>query len=313
MTQKYHSSFEIDSEFIYTLEELLQAHIPSFEWIKQEEKQAPENIHFSYFLFFGNRHNAPVGFARLAIHNKEMKKSWYQFGKVKKKKFIHWSTPTANHEGIILEPQYFKIGIEKGWKLINEYQAREDIQGQDLVVPFLYSEFLNTHTEAESFESIDTLIKNKKNYQEYISDSPIKKDVLKLWKENQHLKLGAYSSFKEIFQYKNSGLEQYNQIKNEVKNLLCLKNTFLTLEDEEKVHAIVFYIKGHAHHAFLHFLKIDPSLPDALLLQMGIMHFYEDDAERLHLLKAPTNIELYKEAGFTLKKGLKLKVYNNED
>ena len=67
LTQKYHSASEIDQEFVPTLEELLKEYVPSFEWIKKNEIHCPESTHFHYYLFFGNKHNAPVGYAQVAI------------------------------------------------------------------------------------------------------------------------------------------------------------------------------------------------------------------------------------------------------
>ncbi|MCO4755821.1 MAG: hypothetical protein KC478_15170, partial [Bacteriovoracaceae bacterium] len=135
ISQKYHSSSEIDSEFIESLELLMRDQSPCFEWIKLKEKSAPENTHFSYFLFFGETCNSPIGYAQLSILNESKKKSLLgMFKKCEKTKTIQWIAPGSTSEGVIFDPAYLKDGMTKANSIFKEYLKRKEVVEQTLTL-----------------------------------------------------------------------------------------------------------------------------------------------------------------------------------
>jgi hypothetical protein len=220
ITQKFHSVHEIDEEFIPTLEELLGGQVPSFDWIKSYEDQSPESTHFTYYLFFGNKHNSPIGYAQMALRPQEAPKTpWWKkiFGTkqtaAENYKSVEWNL-FNRCEGIVFEPRYIKPGMLKAQELFQEYQTRSDIGAQIINI----NEHHSVARPTENFEvcpSFLTFIKSCENYQEYINQlgQHNKEFVEALWREgNKVYSIGEYPSFKEVFQYKNAR-ELYRELK----------------------------------------------------------------------------------------------------
>jgi hypothetical protein len=313
ITQKYHSAFEIDPEFIPSLEELLQDNIPSFEWIKYQEKKTPEDVHFAYYLFFGDKHNAPVGFAQACIHNREGHGSFLGkfLGQNKREKSLIWSMQGDHFQGLVFDPNYLKEGIQKAKTLINEYNARDDINyhfvkinarnTQDLIA-------LNP-LKTQKEQILDGLIKNEDSYEDYFKSlSPaIQKHIKNLWKDiyqEPRFKLGEFSSFKDCFSYKTNGHKQYQELKNSEK-LELYKNftdSYYTLETNEEVLAIIFFIKGKSDHVFCDFIALNRDIDKDLLIQVCIMNFYDNmDYTHLHFLNQARELNRFIDLGVRLK------------
>ena len=96
LTQSFNSVNEIDGDFVPALEQLLAQYIPSFQSLQDYEKNAAKDNLFSYYLFFGKKTNAPIGFAQVEFEKKQpikqslieryVKKSAISVGEVKHRK-----------------------------------------------------------------------------------------------------------------------------------------------------------------------------------------------------------------------------------
>ncbi len=320
ITQKYNSAEDIDPEFIPSLEALLENCIPSFDLIKSYEKAASENIHFAYYLFFGNTTNAPIGFAQIQIEkNKVEKKSF--FGKFLKEnkldpkndKHLKWSIPGSLKEGIVFDPRFIKHACNKANKIFNDYLERKDIHTQELVYSQAYEELGfeqgKQKGQNKQLTTLDVFIKNKNSYEDFMSDLPfdIQKLIKTSWRMIQadlKLKMGEYSSFKDIFSYKKQGAAQYKNLKTKpifLKYLNMESNIeFLTLESDQEVETIVAFTKGSGNHAFYEVLYISDHVPEFIAHQMAMLKFFErENLDKLHTLGQIQNQSHLMDLGFT--------------
>lgn len=322
MTQKFNSVNEIDKEFIPSLETLLSNNIPSFEFIRNYEENAPEDITFAYYLFFGNQTNAPIGFAQLELKNeKEIKQSLFK--KILKKdpvqeqyeKSVKWNIPGSLTEGVVFEPRYLKHAKEATEKVFNELFEREDILSQELRYSQAYQELQNI-SEADTIifnqsEVAESLIKNQPDYQSFIFSLPqeTREDIKSAWKILQkelQLKMGDYQSFKESFAYKTEGAKQYKELKNNpvVKKYLnddCEAH-FLTLESTEKIEALIIFSFGAAGNGFYEIIFVNDHIPLEIPHQLAIIKFYEShNCERLHYTGDIAAVKFLKPLGFTVR------------
>lgn len=326
ITQKYHSAQDIDSEFIPSLEELLSDCVPSFEWLREYELSAPENIHFNYYLFFGDKHNAPIGFAQVAIEQdrRKQKSNFFSFNKKKNEKIkkANWLVPGSFKEALVFEPRYKNMAIMKASNIFEEFLKREDIKGQTLRFGQAYSELpqnFHGHLQSSTERIIpDTLVKNQSGYKEYLDSlsAQTKNEIINNWRSlhTQSFILDENDIFKEIFAYKNSGAKIYKRLKNDdrIKKYLKLNTTFYTLEKEKTLIGIVFLIKGTGHHYFYDFISLTDEINPTILHQMAIMNFYErEDSNRLHLLFEPKDHTYFTQVGFTFRKQIEL-AYKND-
>src|SRR5690606_10691685 len=218
-----------------------------------KEKEIPEDIYFTYYLFFGDKHNSPVGFARMELEkSKKTGASFFQKFFTKKKieipsKMARWQTSFSFGEGITFDPMYIKSGLQTTHKIINEYQKREDILGQSLTFYQAYSELEHSLTKVKNKEEriiAHTLIKSKPSYQDYLLEltKEIQLKVKKSWKEAHGLyTIGEFKSFKEIFQYRKDGANLLSALK-KLPDFQKIKDhdvTYLTLEEKGEILAIV--------------------------------------------------------------------------
>ena len=65
LTQKYHSLFDIDEEFISSIELLLEDEVVDFNWLLENEQNSSKDEFFTYYLFFGENKNATIGFSSI--------------------------------------------------------------------------------------------------------------------------------------------------------------------------------------------------------------------------------------------------------
>lgn len=312
ITQKYNSAKDIDVEFIPELEELLCDCVPSFDLIKKYEEDAPENTHFAYYLFFGQQTNAPIGFAQLEIEDKPTKPSLFEkvLRKKKPQAKIKWFIPGSLKEGLIFNPKYIQNACQKAKKIFMEYQSRDDIQEQELVFSSAYQSMEQIETPAEKeqkhFEVAETLIKNKPHYQAYFESLPesLQTEIKQGWREihQQKLSMGDYARFKECFEYKEKGSEQYRTLK---KNLNVLKYLaldsqieFITLENDNEVQALVFFFEGKNGNCFYDIIQCNTS--EAVAHQLAIVKFFDrDHLNRLHALGDYSDLDYLFSLGFT--------------
>ncbi len=326
LTQKYHSAADIDAEFIPSLEELLSECVPSFDWIKNFEQTAPEQTHFAYYLFFGQRHNSPIGFAQVALEAKETssKKSFLSKWITPKKtysklKTASWKMPGSLNEGLVFEPMYIKDALGKTKNLFQEYLKREDIEVQSLCFSEAFSDLKNIDSvsfkNANEVRIPNTLVKNQKDYETYLKNLPSEtaKTIKSAWKEfyKNEMKLGEFHTFKDIFSYRKDSVSVYKKLKNDplIKKYKNEKCTYLTIEKDNQVEAIIFYIKGFGHHYFYDYLILNPKINQFTIDQLVIMKFYEtNNSDRLHLLKRANDIQNYEKQGFTTRSQIHLSI-----
>lgn len=337
ITQKFNSVDEIDPEFIPSLESLLCEQIPHFDIIRNYEKTRNENIHFNYFLFFGDKTNSPIGFAQLEVEkNKEYKETLLEkiFNRKKnlkiqtKENIIRWKIPGSSKEGVVFDARYIRYAANKASSLFKQFISRADVHTQELCFSSAYgdlSESLKEHfTEKRSEVLIDALVKNRDSYADFLANLPSSraKEIQNSWKLIQKslaLKMGEYKNFKEIFEYKKKGALQHKGLKShpQLKIYLGDKHNikFLTLEDDIEVHSIITYFQGTSGHCFYDFFQISPDISESILHQQAILNFFEDnESSKLHFLgvkSQDSNVEL-EGLGFTTKNQTYLKMKKPE-
>lgn len=316
ITQKYHSSQEIDPEFIDSLEDLMSEHVPSFEWIKIKEKLSPENFHYSYYLFFGKTKNSPIGYAQVLIKNedapKERKKLFFKsISKPKKVKEVTWCSPSSSEEGVIFDPAFLKGGLAKTAEIAAEYNKREEVKHQELMLgDEVFGNVKLLQAPEHGRESIvNCLVKNRSNYQEYLSSlaPETQEEVKGLWKKvykDQSYKVGEYSTFKDCFSYKSKGASQYKAFRKdtELAPYISQANSVLTFESADEVFAFVFIFEGSPGQVFFKTHSLDNGVNESLLIQAAIMYFYDnEEASKLRFLERRSFTEELAKWGFTHK------------
>lgn len=314
LTQKYHSVSEIDEEFIPGLENLLQDYFPSFNWLIKREKLEPESTHFTYFLFFGNKHNAPVGFAGLSIKKSDEQSPWYKKLLKSNKdslKVINWSTPGPGEEAFFFDPLYIKDGVTKSRELIKNYFERKDISWQSLTFSKAFSgiqESFAKNLSASSEKKVaDTFIKSGNSYQHYLSERSQKmQDKIKLdWKilsTKYDLDIGDYNTFKSVFEYRKNGQLLYKELKKDSKVQINIneKTHFITFETHDEVQAILFLIRGFRNHLFFDWKIFNENITSEMMIQLAVMKFYElEDVTFLHSLTEQDLSKSLEGAGFS--------------
>ena len=331
ITQKFNSVDEIDPEFIPSLEELLCEQVPHFDIIKTYEKSRNEQTRFNYYLFFGNQTNAPIGFAQVEVEkDREHKGSLFERLRNRKsilktdhfENHVRWKIPGSSQEGVVFNPKYIRHAAKKASKIFSEFLDRKDVHTQELQFSTAYSDLADslseTYTEKRSSSIFDALMKNKSSYAEFIDFLPTQMGtkIKQSWRYAQkslQFKMGEYSEFREIFEYKKKGALQYKGLKNhpriELYNSDPERTSYATFEDDQEVHSIVIYIKGVGGHAFYDIFSINDEVPLLLQHQQAIMQFFEDEkASKLHYLSPPEDPEMLTDLGFTLKSQIFLKM-----
>lgn len=315
LTQKYHSATEIDPEFLPGLDRLLKDYVPSFEWIKNFELSSPESTHFTYYLFFGDRNNEPVGFAQLAIANSAEERPWYRkfFSNSPKTKHVRWTTPTSTTEGFIIDPFYAKKAMGKTKSIIQSYFERTEISWQSLTFSKVYNGLENidglTSHKSSQHQIANTLVKSGSNYQNYLEQRTEKcsKEIQENWKvlsSKMQIEIGDFKTFKSIFEYRSSGKNLYKNLKKDltITPYLAEKTTFITFEKHQEIQAILFLIEGQSQHYFFDWKVYSSEITIPMLIQLAVMKFYEiNDATHLHPLCQKDHFHYLEQAGFSSK------------
>lgn len=313
LTQKYHSANEIDAEFVPSIEDLLKDCVPSFEWIKKNENCHPDSTHFHYYLFFGQKHNCPIGYAQVAIRPKERLESFWKslFNKNKKKILRHkeafWRIPGSQGQAVVYGPHYTDSILQKTVALVEDFSKRDDIAFQELAISRENLVFSQSFRPYKNIVIVpDTLIKVAPTYEEYLkriapTSSKIIQENWKYLYQVYGIEIGDYENFKAVFAYKN-GAAQYKKLRKNpfIKTMQEQCTRFLTMERNGKVLGIVFLIKGQGHHYFFDWIKLDSKISELAMIQLAVMKFYEiEDAFRFHYLGNKNEYELFSNIGFT--------------
>ena len=106
LCREFSSIHEIDIEFIPTIENLLAATLPDINILKTEEQNKSDQEYFVYHLFFGNRTNAPIGFAKAVVHiDKEVKPTFLNklLNKDGLEKSLECNIAKENYSGFVVD------------------------------------------------------------------------------------------------------------------------------------------------------------------------------------------------------------------
>jgi hypothetical protein len=314
IVQKYHSIHDIDSEFIVNIETLLQEETPSFTFLCSKHDQAPESDVFTYFLFFSNTQNTPVGFSQVTLRKipsenylslLEKMKFWEDAHKHWKQ--LSWRIGNGSAGVCVFEPKHAREGKEKMQQLINEYQTRQDVRATEMVCLKGMQDF-KCGPLKESF-ALDSLLKTHKNYQEYMSSlSPeMQKHLKNNWKsiKDRGIDLGDYPSptrTPKTLPISQAQLERWESWGAQV----------LTFEKGDQLLGCILVMKGKNGNVFFEPFPFetgdDALVTDELYTQYALIKFFDlSDARRAHLLKGGENLvfdakadmKFFQDQGFT--------------
>lgn len=306
--REFSTIHEIDPEFIPSLENLLAGTLPDLVFLEEEERIKSDQQYFVYHLFFGQKTNAPIGFAKAIVQiDKEVKPSFWNkvFRRSGLEKSVRWNITKDNFRGFVFDPSYGQSMKEASFKAIQKlYQGHEILTQELLLDDFQEKMFTPWQTHIEQLTIPDALIKNTANYADYLKSlaSETSEKIKHLWKsiyQDPEIKFGEYQSFKDLFSYKDRGAEQYKELKTQLKLQKYLQmqgeRTFLTLENDYEVLAIVIYAVGKGTHCFFEILHGRENFGIELFIQMAILKFYEDQrASYLHALHNDISDTLYR-------------------
>lgn len=324
MVQKFHSIHDIDSEFIPSLEILLQEDVPSFKNLIEKHDQAPAGDVFTYFLFFGPTQNTPIGFAQLCLHSLPgddlitWKDKIFKFWK---KEHLHWKQVTwkvgdGNSGLFVFDPRFSRSGKEKIQELIYEYESRPEIKSQELFFIKGLQDFQSGWSTDNKWSKdrfvLEPLIKSSKSYQDYLGSlhQDVSAQIKQGWKDlhqKSQVELGDYLSAKET--------PQTIPIDEKVLKLWeKLGVQILTFEKDLKVLGCLVVQRGKNGNIFFEpfpFETHDQAIVvDELYTQYALLKFFEmPDARKCHMLKFGTklvfdekeDLKFFQEQGFQFK------------
>jgi hypothetical protein len=323
IVQKFHSIHEIDPEFIYNIENLLQEDVASFATLVQRHDDAPEGCVFTYFLFFGPTQNAPIGFAQLSLRPIPSSEilPWYKKLAFWDKERFHWKQITwqvgDGSSGLcIFDPRFSRSGREKVQELIKEYEAREDIVAQERYAIKGLQEFPTTWNTTNQWSKeifvLEPLPKAFKSYQDYLESlSSSVRDLIKSsWRKlhkNSQIELGDYPSPLETpktLPIPPEQLEVWAKWGAQV----------LTFEKDLKILGCLLVLRGKNGNVFFEPFPFEPEgnslVSDELYTQYALLKFFEmPDARKCHLMKFGSklvfeekdDLQFFQSQGFQLK------------
>jgi len=324
MVQKFHSIHDIDSEFIPSLEILLQEDVPSFKNLIEKHDHAPEGDVFTYFLFFGPTQNTPIGFAQLCLHSLPgddlitWKDKIFKFWK---KEHLHWKQVTwkvgdGNSGLFVFDPRFSRSGKEKIQELIYEYESRPEIKSQELFFIKGLQDFQSSWSPDNKWSKdrfvLEPLIKSSKTYQDYLASlhQDVSAQIKQGWKDlhqKSKVELGDYHSAKET--------PQTIPIDEKVLKLWeKLGVQILTFEKDLKVLGCLVVQRGKNGNIFFEPFPFETHdhaiVVDELYTQYALLKFFEmPDARKCHMLKFGTklvfdekeDLKFFQEQGFQFK------------
>lgn len=325
IVQKFHSIHEIDPEFIPNLEILLQEEVPSFRSLIEKHDTAPESEVFTYFLFFGPTQNTPVGFAQLCLHalpGRELVPWWRRILFFWDKSYNHWKQLTwkvgdGNSGMFVVDPKFSRSCKEKIQELIKEYEARKEVQTEEIYHLKGLQDYQSTLADAPVSWSkdrfvLEPLVKAQKSYEDYLSSlSPeLKNHIKRSWKDlhtKSQVELGDYPSAKETpktIPVHEKTLALWDELGAQV----------LTFEKDLKILGCLIMLKGKNGNFYFEPYPFEPEgetiVRDELYTQYALLKFFElSDARKCHMLKFGTklvfdekeDLKFFQEQGFQFK------------
>lgn len=324
IVQKFHSIHDIDSEFIPSIELLLQEDVPSFKNLIEKHDLAPAGDVFTYFLFFGPTQNTPIGFAQVCLHAlpSEDLIPWHQkLFKFWKKDHLHWKQLTwkvgdGNSGLFVFDPRFSRSGKEKIQELVKEYELRPEVKSQEFYFIKGLQDFQSGWTTDNKWVKdrfvLEPLVKSSKTYQDYLESlhqdaaSQIKNGWRNLHQKCQ-VELGDYQSAKETpqtFPIDEKTLKRWDSLGVQI----------LTFEKDLKILGCLMVQKGKNGNIFFEPFPFEPAgeaiVPDELYTQYALLKFFEmPEARKCHMLKFGTklvfdekeDLKFFQEQGFQFK------------
>lgn len=299
IVQRFHSIHEIDTEFIPSIESLLQEEVVSFETLVQQHDNAPEGAVFTYFLFFGPTQNTPIGFAQICLRPIPSDKilPWFKKLKFWNKDHLHWkqvswgiSDGSCGH--YVFDPKFSRSGKEKIHELIKEYSSRTDIMAEEIfclkgLQEIDLQEINSTSFTKESF-ILGPLTKAFKTYKDYLShiDNDIQAMIKSSWKnlhKKGHIELGDYASSADLphpLPIPEKQLELWKKWGAQI----------LTFEKDKHILGCLLVLNGKNGNIFFEPFPFEPEgeaiVSDELYTQYALLKFFEmPNARKCHLLK----------------------------
>ena len=324
IVQKFHSIHEIDSEFVLSLELLLQEEVPSFLDLIEKHDKAPVGDAFTYFLFFGPTQNTPIGFAQLCLHKlpgEELinwKKKYFKFWNKDHHlwKQITWKVGEGNSGLFVFDPRFARSGREKIQELIKEYESRSEIKTQEIYYLKGLQDFQSSWQTDNKWTKeryvLEPLVKSQKCYKDYLKS--LKPDIHELitssWKDlhtKLRVELGDYPSPKET--------PQTIPVDEKLLKLWEKQGAqILTFEKDLKVLGCLLLHIGKNGNIFFEPFPFEAHgealVSDELYTQYALLKFFEiPEARKCHMLKFGTklvfdekdDLKFFQEQGFQYK------------
>lgn len=300
LVQKFHSIHEIDPEFIPALEIVLQEEIPYFDKLVQQHDNAPTTDTFTYFLFFGNTQNTPIGFAQVKVTNLEKDDliPWHEkisnlFKRGPKNwKQISWKVFDGAAGFGVFDPRFNRGCREKMNGLMRDYETRPEVMSEEI---FSVKSSFDIRAPwinglANKFEQyvLEPYVKAHKTYADYLASltSETQKDIKAQWKEiNQsgEIKLGDYPDISEAPKYLPLAQEKLDY-------WLVHGAQLLTFERDLEVLGCIVVLKGKNGNIFFESMPFESqnemSVADDLYIQYALLKFFEmPEAKKAHILR----------------------------
>lgn len=316
LVQKYHDIHAIDLEFIPGLEEILENEFTNFNELKEWTDKAPENIHFTYYLFFSPAKNSPVGFAMVQMTKIETsEKKFFGLRRVKEKDiYLSWSIPGLTGQGIIYNP-IFEDEVLTEFKGIRcEFEARARVNHEEVTIGAKNLEAALTQKGFEFHAGPFQILPFKKIFNDiegYFSHKGLSYEdhflkLKNLLNENQ-LKVSVHENFKDIFRNINNGNELYLYYRSlpELTNFKKMNSKIICLWKNGSLVTTIGFVEGKNKKAFLRIAHINHTpnqeLEESLLFLALDQFYHEENFEDLLLSSKDFSSTTIKHFGLELK------------
>ena len=322
MVQKYHSIHEIDPEFIPALEILLQEEIPYFDKLVHQHDSSPEEHRYTYFLFFGNTQNTPIGFAqvRVASINTDTLLPWHKKimrpfkSELKNWKQVTWKVFDGGSGYGVFEARFYRACRDKMNGLLKEYEIRPEVKSQefycvkgsfDVKVPWA-----DAHAEKYEQYILEPYMKAHKTYPDYLASlkPETQQDIKLQWREinkSGDIKLGDYPDLSEA--------PKYLPLSQDLVDYWTVHGAqLLTFEKDLEVLGCIVVLKGKNGNIFFESMPFESqsemSVTDDLYIQYALLKFFEmPEAKKAHILRNgekllfnhPEEMDYFIEQGFS--------------
>lgn len=255
--QKYHSLLEIDREFIAEIEEMISPIVPSFQWAQEMEKGQDPRFHFTYYLFFGNAHNRPIGLLSMIKDNHEdiKKRSLFQRILRPAKVSYSWSLVSRPLPGIFSHPSA-EAEMEKNIQKLLKDIHQSPYESLDIFSLRPYKKALKT----QSKDFMGNLTKTHPSFIEYSRSLDFELP------DNLHVQ---YDQF--------VGEEVYKLKELRKNRLLSLCQAVIEVRPKGVEPFYFFLFHGKRDYLFFSLENIGPEINVAKYLTPVLQYFYQHD------------------------------------